>query len=290
MASTPVPVPYEDQEAVIVGDSFARELARYGWQVQQARPPYTDPLVLRQRWLRCPNGSEYSHRQLYTFLLSTPCRHALRRLLERLPCLYGDLLAAGPGELPGGPFLKLLIDQELLLQQEIHLLAGPDLLRLHDLGHTFEWLVAEWLRLYGIAYYKRLVPVRHSVSLAAPALPGDIDVLAFLDEGPVLVECKTRTRTIEEAHFARFVERARLLRPFAAIFLIDSENPLPEERVSQCARALQQTGAAPLHGSGGFYFTAERIYLMNTSLSFQHRLTEALADARRRWRGQPRAA
>jgi hypothetical protein len=77
--------------------------------------------------------------------------------------------------------------------------------------------------------------------------------------------------------------------PFAAIFLIDSENPLPKQRLSQYARVLQRLGSAPPHGSGGFYFTAERIYLVNTSLSFARRLHEVLEDARRRQPSSARA-
>ncbi|WP_052890192.1 hypothetical protein [Thermogemmatispora carboxidivorans] len=287
MALAPIPVPYEDREAFILGDCFEQELVRRGWQLQQARRPYTDPLVLRQPWLRCPNGSQYSERALYRSLLATSARRALRHLLERLPCLYGDLLAASPGELPNDRLLQLLIDQELLLREGATIKAGPALERLHNLGHTLEWLVAEWLRLYCVEHYDRLVPVRHGVSLASPAIPGDLDVLAFLDEGPLLIECKSRSKAIEEGHFMRFVARVHLLRPFASIFLVDIENPLPQQRLSQYARALQQRGSAPPHGSGGFYFTTERIYLVNTSLSFAQRLQEVLEDARRR---QPRSA
>ncbi|WP_151729018.1 hypothetical protein [Thermogemmatispora aurantia] len=222
-------------------------------------------------------------------MLATSARHALRRLLERLPCLYGDLLAASPGELPNDRFLQMLIDQELLLREGAAVKAGPALERLYDLGHTLEWLVAEWLRLYCVEHYERLVPVRHGVSLASPAIPDDLDVLAFPDEGPVLIECKSRSKAIEEDHFVRFVARARLLRPFAAIFLVDIENPLPKQRLSQYAHALQRLGSAPPHGSDGFYFTAERIYLVNTSLSCAQRLHEVLEDARRRQPSSARA-
>ncbi|MBX5451017.1 hypothetical protein [Thermogemmatispora sp.] len=282
METPSVPVPYEDREAVIIGDRFTQELARYGWQLQHVRQPYTDPLVLRQPWLSCPNGSRYRERDLYRHLLSTSCRHALRRLLERLPCPYGDLLASSGG-LPSGAFLQLLLDQELLLRQETSVVVGPGLACLHNLGHTLEWLVAEWLRLYCLEHYNRLVPVRHSVRLNFPPIPGDLDVLAFLDEGPLLIECKSRARVIEESHFLHFAEQVKLLRPCVAIFLIDTEAPLPSVRVQQCARALREAGLAPLQGSQGFYFTAQCLYLVNTSARLDVRLAEVLADARRRW-------
>ncbi|WP_376793573.1 hypothetical protein [Thermogemmatispora sp.] len=277
-------VPYEDRQQVILGDGFEQALANLGWQLRSARSPYSDPQVLRQPWLRCPNGSHYRERQLYNFLLSTSCRQALRRLIERLPCPADLLVSEARGMLPNASFLQFLFDQQLLLRQEMLLRPGPGLAHLQDLGHTLEWLIAEWLRLYGVDHYDRLVPVRHGIRLSSPAIPGDIDVLAFLAEGPLLIECKSRTRTIEEAHFMRFISQVDLLRPFAAIFLIDIEGPLPAERVAQCARVLQRAGAAPLQGAGGFYCTAERIYLLNASLRFDERLATALEDARRRWR------
>jgi hypothetical protein len=259
-----IPVPYELREYVVNTSAFQEQLADLGWQLHCARSPYQDPQVFRQPWLVCPTGAVYPERHLYKFLLQTSCRKSLASLLSRLPCRRSRLYEQCSADLLNGKFFSFLLDEQWFSWEGDWLVRGPMQADIQDLGHTLEWLVAEWLRLTLTLCRQRLIQVRHGVYLANCPVPGDVDVLACLDGGLLLVECKSCTK-VEDIHLDRFIERALLIRPLAAILLIDTIPPLSRERVEQCRHALRRRQAAPLQGGGSLYWTADRIYLTNTS-------------------------
>jgi hypothetical protein len=58
-AFSPLAVPHGLRESVIAGDGFGQRVRERGWSVADVRPISTDPEVIRQPWLVCPNGARY---------------------------------------------------------------------------------------------------------------------------------------------------------------------------------------------------------------------------------------
>ncbi|HCI78620.1 MAG TPA: hypothetical protein DHW02_02900, partial [Ktedonobacter sp.] len=80
-------------------------------------------------------------------------------------------------------------------------------------------------------------------------LPGDLDVVAFLDGGIiVMVECKSSS-DVDEAHFSRFLQRTQTFRPTLAILLIDTQAPFAHARLAAFNAALHAHGYGSLHVS-----------------------------------------
>ncbi len=153
-----------------------------------------------------------------------------------------------------------------------------------NIGRTLEWYVAEWFRLtYSIAH---LVPVRHGVELAELPLPGDLDVVAFLDESVVVVECKSSSE-VDEGQVIRFLQRVQAFRPTLAILLIDTSGPFSQERIMTCNAALATVGYGPLTGNRGLYRGAMNIYIINVEHSIEISLRDVLSFHQIRINSQP---
>src|SRR5450755_117715 len=92
----PIPVPHQLRESAIAGDGFVQHMRARGWSVADVRPTSTDPEVIRQPWLVCPNGARYSDRAFYHLFGITRFRKLLRTALLRTPCTTPTFAALCP--------------------------------------------------------------------------------------------------------------------------------------------------------------------------------------------------
>jgi hypothetical protein len=155
---SPIPVPHQLRESVIAGDGFVQRMQERGWSVADTRPIYTDPEVIRQSWLVCPNEARYSDRTFYYLFGSTGFRKLLCMALSHVPCKTTAFASLCPNVSELNTYLTYLRDQELLFNEGDLWRRGTRLFGVTDIGHSREWYVAEWFRL--TQSFHHLIPAR----------------------------------------------------------------------------------------------------------------------------------
>jgi len=270
----PVPLPHEQREQITFPETFDHVMNERGFTVVKTRKVYTDPEVFRQQWLVCPNGTSYLGQTFYRLFGTTAFRKLLRYVLSHTSCTREMLEHICLNDTLLTSYLTFLLDQEWFHARGRWFDQGPYQESILNIGRTFEWYVAEWFRLtYSITH---LVPVRHGVELAELPLQGDLDVVAFLDDGLVImVECKSSSE-VNEGHFSRFLQRVQAFHPTLAILLIDTPISFSQERLSVFNTALDTLDYAPLHGSRGFYRGTMNVYVVNVEHSIEISLLDVL--------------
>jgi len=214
-------VPETLREAHVLTDGFATRLRQRGWTLFEHSPIHTDPRVICQKWCLSPEGRAYSDREFYHLFGEWRFRTFLRVLLGSAHVTVDQLVDICPDQALRTSYLTFLHDQEMLLYTKEGYERGPALEGVQDLGHTLEWWCAEWIRR---AFAKPFgqVPVRHGVTLAELVRDGDFDVVAFLGETLLFVECKSSSLSIDPATLNLFTWRTVQLKPDLAVLLIDA--------------------------------------------------------------------
>ena len=272
--SVSIPLPHEQRDSILSLTPFEHLLAHQGWTLTHVRKPYTDPEVFRQQWLICLNGVSYPERTFYRLFGSTPFRKLFRYALSHVPCTRDTLEQLGLQEALLTSFLTFLQDQGWLHVNGCWFERGSYQRHIPNIGKTLEWYVAEWFRL--TMSTSRLTQVRHGVQLAELPIPGDLDVVAFLNTGPlVIVECKSRS-DVDEAHFSLFLQRVQSFHPDFALLLIDTSTPFAQIRIDTFNHALHYLGYPSLIGRGGFYRGPNNIFIVNVGTSIAVSLNDVL--------------
>ena len=252
--------------------AFQQCMQEHGFTLTQTRPMYTDPDVFRQQWLICPNGAYYPSSTFYRFFGTTSFRQVLRHALSHAPRTRQQLENACPDENLLTRYLRFLQDQEWFSWNGWEFHREPYQGHIANIGRTLEWYVAQWFRVN--ASSTSLASVRHGVQLAELPLPGDLDVVACLDEHVlVMVECKSSS-AVDEAHCLRFLQRVQAFHPAYAILLIDTSAPFSPERLAAFNNALHTLDFSPLIGNRGFYRGAMNIYIVNMEHSIETSLND----------------
>ena len=270
----PIPLPHQEREQVLSPAHFLHALSERGWTVTHRRPTYTDPEVFRQQWLVCPNGASYPERTFYRAFGSTYFRKLLRYALSHVPCTRDVLEQVCPQQSVFSSSLTFLQDQEWFHFRGRWLEQGPYQAQISNIGRTLEWYVAEWFRLTFSASH--LASVHHGVQLAELPLPGDLDVIALLnDELLVMVECKSASE-VDEAHCILFLQRVQAFHPDIAILLIDTPAAFAQARIAAFNRALKHLGYSALVGGKGLYWGPMSTYVVNVETSLAVSLRDVL--------------
>ena len=112
--------------------------------------------------------------------------------------------------------------------------------RVPGFGPTLEWYVAEVLR------RELLAPALTDVRLGPPGPGGDYDVLANLDGSLLYVETKSSPpKQIYAPEVAAFLERAAVLAPEIAVFLVDTRLRMRDKIVPMFEEELARRPEAP---------------------------------------------
>jgi hypothetical protein len=201
-------------------DDFSVMLRRQGWHLIQCKPPYTDPAVIAIRLTESPHNIATGDRAFHEFLGDTIVRKLLRAILAR-PRTRQELLRSCSNEQKLDQVVAIL-EQDGLITRELETWKkGPECRTIDNIGPTLEWYVAEWFR------SQLQVPARHGVLLEEVAQWGDLDVVAFVNDVRVMVECKSaKPDDIPEAELRHFLQRAATFNPEIAVLLIDTESPI----------------------------------------------------------------
>jgi hypothetical protein len=243
-------VPAALRERYVLSDSFAAHLKQRGWTLFEHRPIYMDPQVIRQQWLRTPSGRMYSDSDFYALFGEWDFRAVLRTLLADVCVSADQIMVACPEATKRSSYLAFLHDQEMLLYTKGGYERGPALASLQDIGHTLEWWCAEWLRrTYAFPFGQ--VPARHGVILTEwvrEGDPGDLDVVAFLGETLLLIECKSSLLAVDPTTLNLFFWRVAHLEPDLAVLLIDAPLDQTQQQLTRVQRRIKRWQFMPVGG------------------------------------------
>ena len=138
----------------------------------------------------------------------------------------------------------------------------PRLVRLNNIGWTFEWIIQTLLE----KHYGALV--RRHVVLGELSNLGELDILALLPDGrAILCECKSSSKRLTDRQLDRFFAKARALPAAQSILVIDSDD------LHQMQQRLGQLGQATLRAFGNISigaiqrFSGSSIVQLNEHLS-----------------------
>lgn len=202
-------------------DDFSVMLRRQGWHLIKCKPLYTDPDVIAIQYTESPRNIAVSDVAFYELLGENIIRKLLRAVLAG-PRTRQELLQHFSGNEQKLDKVVTLLEQDGLITREAESWGkGPELTAINNIGPTLEWYVAEWFRA------QLQVPARHGVLLEEVGQWGDLDVVAFVNDVRVMVECKSaRPNDIPEAQLRHFLQRAAAFNPEIAALLIDTESSI----------------------------------------------------------------
>ncbi|GCE15046.1 hypothetical protein [Tengunoibacter tsumagoiensis] len=272
-----IPVPYSLRNEVITGDSFFQQMRERGLSVATTRPIYSDPDVVRQSWLLCPNGATYTDTTFYHLFSKTAFRRLLRVLLSQRPCLKASMHALFPNDADWHTIQTFLQDQELLREDQDRWKRGARCFGIRDLGHTLEWYIAEWFRRN--PHFDHLVPVRHGVTCYRGYERGDLDIVALLDHLTLTIECKS-TSHVSTQELSAFLQRASIFQPAIALLLIDTSQSTLDGIIDRLNTLLSRQGThsflETVATAPGVYWNGEHIYVTSIPESLDTSLTHIL--------------
>jgi hypothetical protein len=142
---------------------------------------------------------------------------------------------------------------------------GPQLDTVHNFDATFEWMVQEYLQRVHAALARRCVSFQEWQITRL----NDIDVLAFLDDLVLLVECKSSPDFSIE-HLARFIQRATAFPAGLALLLIDTASEQQIKKRQQQINTLLGRDTTDFHlldhhNGSLLVFLTEKLCIANTA-------------------------
>jgi hypothetical protein len=213
----------DNMRELIYKDKFDLMIRRNGLQNCTCKPIYSDPEVIRLRWIAHPNTNKrYSKQAFYDHFGDNTFRKLLR-LIFSSPSTQEELERSYGGKKLQG-YLTFLLEQEIVIQNDNVFRKSPQYQHVEGIGKTLEWYVAEWFR------FSLKAPARHGVHVPGIADGGDLDVVAFVDSLKIFVECKSgNPANITEAQLELFLRRTADFHPDIALLLIDTDQKVDKQ-------------------------------------------------------------
>lgn len=207
-------------EVVGPSDGFHLMLRRQGWHLTGYSPVYCDPKVISPKPVSPWSGASYVAPSFYQAIGDNTFRKLLRAVVNK-PRTYKQL-ASICGDVEKLEATLSFLEWCRIVEREAETWTkGPACEAIDNIGPTLEWYVAEWFR------QELQAPARHGVTLQEVPRGGDLDVVAFVNDIRVFVECKTgRPESISETDIRWFLQRAHDFSPEIAVLLIDTESPV----------------------------------------------------------------
>lgn len=264
-------------------DTFDALMRRRGWRPTNTAPMRGDPKVIQWR-TRFSKEAAADQATFYDAIGNNTVRKLIRAILTE-PKSRDDLVAICPNESKLDDTLTYLQAGGVVTQVDGAWSKGPQCKKADNIGSTFEWYVAEWFK------RELKATVRRSVHVEEMLHGGDLDVVAFLDNTRVWVECKTKKpEDISDRDVRLFLQRAFDFRPEIGILLIDTESSvakLAQDVSNLWSRLLDlsygheystptETEAKPIPGYTDIYWCAQQIYVASVEHSVDRSLSNVL--------------
>jgi hypothetical protein len=256
-------------DAALHPDDFDILFRRQGWlSFDYVRPEMVDPRRLSQRWVNSMTTT-YSPNEFFRLFGQNTFRKLLGHIYTHSPCPRSDLEAMCSNAATLEQHLAFMRDQELAEDMDGIWRKAVRYQHVDNIGRTLEWYVAEWFRSTLAA------PARYGVRVDDLADGGDLDVVAFVNNLRIWVECKSG-RDINDTHLRLFLHRARDFSPDIAVLLIDTD--------ASIATQIERLNGAEDYGHPleqqdrliTLYWGKRNVYVVNTRKSIAHSLAAVL--------------
>jgi len=224
-------------------------MRQHGWSkgTFTYEPADGNPEVIGQVWdsdeLPSPAGSAPG--SFFSQFGNTTFRKLLRFLFDKRFCTHNDLKKICTNEHILAQHLTFMVAKKIAEQDEDIWRVSSRYAHIHDIGKTLEWYTAEWFHLHLQA------PARYSVKLKGMPKGGDLDVIAFVGEKPMLIECKARRiENIEDEELHLFLQRAAYFHPAIALLLVDTDRSVEtlSERIKRIYTISELIGPESTQG------------------------------------------
>ena len=249
-------------------DDFDLRFQRLGWQSFSYKPRYSDPQVIRQRWSSSPStGANITLKAFYQHFGDNRFRKLLRAVFQTRTFQELERICSRPKL---DDHLTFMQEQEIAVFEEGYWRKSPKYQDISDIGRTLEWYVAEWFR------SELKSPARHSVHVEGMAHGGDLDVVAFVDDMQIMVECKSgNPDKITKTQLELFLRRAAEFNPTIALLLIDTEVEINKQVEMMRQVFLKSTFVGP--GSSRKW-NVDCVHISNAEKSIDRSLRETLLN------------
>jgi hypothetical protein len=257
-------------------DGFYLRLRRQGWHLTSCKPVYADKQVLGPHLTVASKTDIFpTEPTLFAELGDATARKLLRAIVAE-PRTEEWLRGICGNEETLARHLTYFLAMGFIQQVAVGTWAlTPACAHVDNLGPTLEWYVAQWFRV------ELQAPARHGVTLHE--VRGELDVVAFVDDSRVWVECKSgKPENITEAHLREFLQRAYDFNPEMAVLLLDTTSDIEPHVVGTLNRLYEELArkdgcwddpslpvgalrieAQPRYGKG-VYWGARHLYVVNT--------------------------
>ena len=264
-------------------DGFDVLMRRQGWHVTGNEPIQGGRKVIEWR-TRFSKESPADQLTFYEAFSNNTVRKLIRAILSGSQA-RNDLVRICSNETKLDETLTYLQAGGIVTQADGIWSRGPQCKKADNIGPTFEWYVAEWFR------RELKAPTRHGVKVEEMPHGGDFDVVAFVGENRIWVECKTANPDeITEDDLKRFHQRAFDFRPEIAVLLVDTESSVGTvardvinlwSRMAALSAGHESppadTGEAePIPGYSGIHWCARHIYVANVAHNVDRSLSNIL--------------
>ncbi len=228
--------------------------------------------VIRQIWVADspPFKARTDPDSFFFHFGDTTFRKLLRHIYYRRKCSTDDLKKICSNEEVLEQHLSYMTEKKIIARANTVLYVNPLYEHITDIGKTLEWYIAEWFQI------ELGIPARYGVHIRGLATGGDLDVVAFIAEKPIMVECKiSNPENIEDEKLHLFLQRVAYFKPTKALLLVDTNNKLDSlyERIRKVYVKSELIG--PFNSNG---VTVDKgcIYVTNTCKGIHKSLSKAL--------------
>lgn len=248
-----------------------------------------DPRVIQWRGAFLPPGQQTDEETFSAAMSDTTIRKVLRSIISG-PRTMAQLRSICGDEEKLASLLAYLTAGGIVVCKDDHWMKGPECEHIDNTGPTFEWAVAEWFR------RELQAPVGRDVKLQEVQGGGDLDVVAFVGDALVFVECKTgKPESITEHDIRWFLQRAYDTKPEVAVLLIDTPDLVVEpthlvEKVygelSSLERGVDASSTTPetplptspreVPGYRGLYWATPNVFLTGVSTTIDASMSQVL--------------
>jgi tetratricopeptide (TPR) repeat protein len=201
-------------------DDFDLRMTRQGWRFE-TKPVYNDPNVIKQ--LPPHMDKTYNPQEFFRHFGDNTFRKLLSTIFSDLGTI-DQLKRICSNEKKLYEYLTFMREQKIAVEENNKWSRSTQYKNIEGIGPTLEWYVAECFR------STLKASARHGVTIEGVADGGDLDVVAFVDEKLVMVECKSgKPANITENQLHLFLRRAADLHPTIALFLMDTESDVDKQ-------------------------------------------------------------
>lgn len=243
-------------------DNFDRLMLQQGWP----RDTFTyDPVEGNPKIIGQMSGNSVSPftagstgESFFSHFGENTFRKLLRFLFDRRQCTYDALKKICGNERILAQHLSYLVTMNIAEQGENIWRISSQYAHIHDIGKTLEWYIATWF------HFHLHVPARYGVRLKGMPKGGDLDVVVFIDEKRVLIECKSRRiENIDDEELHLFLQRAAYFQPAIALLLVDTDKSIDtlSERIKKMYATSELIGP---ENTQGIQWNTKSIEIANT--------------------------